>query len=170
MKRAILFLACLFTTNAHADECVYEEPECCEMAQTFNYWNAGVGPIILIPNVGIGRRYFSDHYGWDISLNVGSVIYATSVQIMADALYIPNPQASNPLYLGAGVAFGGAFGSRFAIGAVAPDLLIGKELSNDEYGKTFIEAHLQVPTWAFGHRKKESIYFPLVTIKYGMSF
>lgn len=159
--------------NLHADEGVYEESE---FAQTFNYWNAGVGPLILIPNVGIGRRHLSNHFGWDISLNVGSVIYATSVQVMADALYIPNPQASNPLYFGAGVAFGGAFViSHFAVGAVAPDFLIGKELTNDEYGKTFIEAHVQIPTWTFGndlfnHKVKDRTHFPFVTIKYGMSF
>lgn len=168
MKRAILFFTCLFAINVHADECVYEEPE---FIQTFNYWNAGVGPLLLIPNVGIGRRHLNDHKGWDISLNVGSVIYATTVQIMANALYIPNPQAPNPLYLGAGVALGGAFvGSRFAVGAVAPDFLIGKELTNDESGKTFIEAHVQIPTWTFGRDVKDRTHFPFMTIKYGMSF
>lgn len=170
MKRAILFLACIFAINLHADEEVYVEAECCEAAQTFNYWNVGVGPLLLIPNAGIGRRHLNDHYGWDVSLNVGSVFYVTTVQIMADALYIPNPEVCNPLYFGAGVAFGGAFGSHMAVGAVAPDFLIGKELSNDECGKTFVEAHIQIPTWAFGHGEKGRTHFPLITIKYGMSF
>lgn len=170
MKQAILFLLCLMTANVHADECFEEQSACREINQSFNYWNAGVGPLLLIPNVGIGRRHLCNHFGWDASLNVGSVVYITTVQVMADALYIPNPEMQNPLYLGAGVAFGGAFGTRFALGAVAPDFMIGKELSNDEDGKTFIEAHLQIPTWAFGHGAKDRTYFPLVTIKYGMSF
>lgn len=170
MKQAILFLLCIMTVQIHADEWDYEEPVCCETSQAFNYWNAGVGPLLLVPNVGVGRRQLNEHYGWDISLNVGSVVYVTTVQVIADALYIPCPQAKNPLYLGLGVAVGGAFGSNMATGAVAPDFLIGKELSNDEDGKTFIEAHIQTPTWAFGHGKKGKTHFPLVTMKYGMSF
>lgn len=165
VKRAILFLLCLVAVNSYAEEWVYEEPVCCE-GQTFGYWNVGVGPIVLIPNVGIGMRQLNGHFGWDASLNVGSIFYVTTVQAMADALYIPNPQICNPVYFGAGIAVGGAFGCRFTLGAVAPDFLIGRVLSDD----TFVEAHMQVPTWAFGHGKNERIHIPLITIKYGMRF
>ena len=70
MKKMILLLLCLLSVNIQADEWDSEELLYRETSQTFNYWTAGVGPLVLIPNVGVGRRQLNEHYGWDVSFNV----------------------------------------------------------------------------------------------------
>jgi hypothetical protein len=173
MKRAILFLACLFAINLHADEEVYEEPICREINQAFNYWNYGFGPVPLTPYIGVGRREMNNHFGWDASINLGSIIYITTVQATANVLYIPNPEENDPFYFGLGIAGGYAFYSHFAISAIAPDFLIGKEYTWLENRKTFMECHLQIPTWHFGYINKKGkgvLSIPLFVIKTGISF
>jgi len=141
----------------------------------FNYWNAGVGPLLLIPNVGIGRRYYQDRFGYDVSLNLGSVYYVSSLQFIANALYIPNPQAERPWYFGLGAALGVATDHKFsgAILTASPNFLVGKELTNNDCYKSFVEAQIQFPTWGSDARKSSKslrVDFPLMYLKYGRSF
>ena len=142
---------------------------------SFNYWNFGVGPVLIVPNVGIGHRHYHEQCGYDVSLNLGSIYYASCLQLIANALYIPNPCAENPWYFGIGGAIGIATDYRFsgASTTVSPNFLIGKEISNNGFNKTFIEMQTQIPTWFSDVRKIDRLKhfeFPLMSIKYGMNF
>ncbi len=164
----------------------YSEPQYCteyypattpvKKSTSYNYWNIGVGPLALIPNIGVGTRHVTGNWGYDLSLNVGSSYYFSSAQIIASALYIPNPNVENHLYCGLGVSGGVATNKHFnqAKFFLTPDVVIGKMLTNTPCSKTFVEMHVEGPMWGAGKhlsfRNKDRLDFPLVCVKYGMNF
>ncbi|MBA2727403.1 MAG: hypothetical protein H0U49_04440 [Parachlamydiaceae bacterium] len=178
MNKNILPIVLFFfilANSVHAQSEFYDEVLTRPRTTSFNYWNVGVGPLLLIPNVGIGHRYYQDQFGFDVSLNFGSVYYVSSLQLIANALYIPNPHVERPWYFGLGGALGVGTDYKFsgAIVTASPNFLIGKELTNNNDYKSFVEAQIQFPTWGSKARKISKnlrVDFPLMYVKYGRSF
>lgn len=47
----------------------------CDVHDAYRYASLGVGPIIFIPNLGIGYRKRYSQFGWDTSLSFSTIGY-----------------------------------------------------------------------------------------------
>jgi hypothetical protein len=48
----------------------------CDVRDAYRYVSLGVGPVIFIPNVGIGYRERYSQFGWDTALSFSTIGYA----------------------------------------------------------------------------------------------
>jgi hypothetical protein len=60
----------------------------------------------VVPTFGLGMRCQRDHYGYDLSLNLGTLIFTNEVSVKGMFLYYPYPEQKNQLYLGMGPGVG----------------------------------------------------------------
>lgn len=138
---------------------------------SFSYFNVGVGPILFIPNVGIGYRHRYTQAGWDAALSYSTVGYIH--QLNANFVMHCYLQPSKPYSAYLGIGGCGSLildnhGDKSS--TVSADFVFGKELARDGNRHHFIEMHVAAPTKFMYKHHHESFYFPLMYVKYGVSF
>ena len=167
---ALFLLVCFTNTQnveaqAEWDQFLYENDTA--YCDSYPYFTLGVGPILILPNVGVGYRGRVFHHGFDISLSAATVIQAHHIQGIVAYQFYPNPYREDPWYVGLGTATSLYLDNHGHSGlTVAPDISVGKVTMTRSGEKHFWEAHVQAPTWGEYGR----LDFPLMYIKYGVSF
>jgi hypothetical protein len=137
----------------------------------YRYFTLGTGPIVFIPNVGIGYRERYSRLGWDTALSFSTIGYAHQVTAHFVGHYYLNPLRRDSAYLGLGLMGSGLFTNhKEGAGTLSPDFVFGKEFARQDNSRHFLEAHVAIPTVAMGSRHAHTIYFPMMYIKYGISF
>lgn len=170
-----ILITCNIQAHTHYTseiDLAFMEKNQCEDKVSYGYFTMGTGPVILIPNLGVGYRSRIKHHGFDASLNASTIIIAHSVQGSLLYHFYPDYQRQDPWYVGAGVSAGLFFdNTRDSCFGISPDIVVGKELYSHRNTKHFFEAHVQTPTW-FGNSLKRinRLDFPMVYIKYGLAF
>ncbi|MFV0339168.1 MAG: hypothetical protein ACK5MA_00855 [Parachlamydiaceae bacterium] len=158
-----------FDFEFEEEACTEECPEA--FCDRYRYVTLGVGPVIFIPNVGIGYRERKGCYGWDSALSFSTIGYANQFSGHLATHYYLNPSKQNSVYIGAGVLASGVFTWHGKGGfTVSPDWIVGKELKWNNESRHFLEMHVAVPTYWSGSHRSHWIYLPLMYIKYGFSF
>lgn len=136
----------------------------------YRYFTVGVGPVVFIPNLGVGYRQRHCQLGWDANLSFSSFGYIHQLSGNVVGLYYLNPYAQNSCYVGLGLVGSGVFtnkGENF--GTLSTDFVFGKEFERTGHSRQFLEMHVGVPTLVMGSHR-EMTYFPLMYVKYGISF
>lgn len=141
-----------------------------EVQDAYRYASFGVGPIIVIPNVGIGYRSRYSQVGWDTGLSFSTIGYAHQISAHLVGHYYLSPLQKNSAYLGLG--FMGSYiftNDKEGLGTLSPDFVFGKQLERSGDRRHFIEMHVAIPSMLVG-KHPHSMYLPLMYIKYGISF
>jgi hypothetical protein len=172
-KFAYLILACIASfsfVNAN-DNQVMEECDCdWGVYDEYRYASVGVGPLIFIPNVGIGYRERQAEWGWDTALSFSTIGYAHQLSGHFVGHYYLNRSDFNSAYVGFGL-MGSAILTNHKgwVGTLSPDFVFGKELEGNDACRHFIEMHVAIPTLCVGKHTR-GFYLPLTYVKYGISF
>lgn len=147
-------------------------PECeCETLDAFRYATIGMGPIIFIPNAGIGYRERYGQHGWDGAVSFSTIGYAHQFSAHAVGHYYLNPERRDSTYLGLGLMGSGIITNRSKGGCtLSPDLVVGNELDRGSDRRQFVELHLAIPTLWIESKHTRGVYLPLMYLKYGFSF
>ncbi len=66
----------------------------------YRYGTVGVGPVIFIPNIGLGYRERFGQYGWDTAVSFSTIGYAHQLTAHLAGHYYFNSHLKNPFYLG----------------------------------------------------------------------
>lgn len=180
ISRSILALVASFAwmSQGFAEEISWEEPSMetpfyeVELSQcdSYRYFSVGVGPIIFIPNVGVGYRVRHNQYGCDASFSFSSIGYAHQLSAHCVGHYYFS-QRQNSAYVGAGLIGSGIFTNHGkGLCTLSPDFVLGKELETCGERRHFIEMHVAAPTLCIRTKHSEAFYLPLMYIKYGISF
>jgi hypothetical protein len=172
-----LLIAIFSSINAAYCQPMTDDRRCPEAIQNENwgirdayrYVSLGVGPIVFIPHIGLGYRTRYSQFGWDASLGFSTIGYAHQLSTHLIGHYYLNPFKQNSTYLGLGLLGSAVFtNDKGCGGTLSPDFVIGKELERKGNSRHFIEMHVATPTMCLN--TKHSMYFPLMYIKYGISF
>lgn len=143
----------------------------CGVYDAYRYVTFGVGPIIFIPNVGVGYRERYSHFGWDTALSFSTIGYAHQLSAHFVGHYYLNPLRKNSAYFGLGLMGSGIITNhRESGGTLSPDFVFGKELEKSGDSRHFIEMHVGVPSMWIESKNTHSLYLPLMYVKYGMAF
>lgn len=143
----------------------------CGVSNAYRYVSFGVGPIIVIPNVGIGYRQRYSQFGWDTAISFSTVGYAHQLGAHFVGHYYLSPTIKNSAYLGLGLIGSGIFTNNNKIsGTLSPDFVFGKQLDKAGDKNHFIEMHVAIPTMLIKSKRTASMYLPLMYIKYGIAF
>ncbi len=137
----------------------------------YRYATLGMGPFILIPNVGIGYRERYYRHGWDVGASFSTIGYYHQITAhWARHLYL-SPYTQNSGYLGLGVLGSGIVSNR-GKGALtlAPVFVFGKELESSDESHHFVEMQVGIPTLWFESGHSKFNYIPFLYFKYGFSF
>lgn len=140
---------------------------------SYRYFSVGVGPIVFIPNLGVGFRERRCQFGWDANLSFSTIGYAHQLSANIVGLYYLNPYEQSSPYVGLGLLGSGIFGNHKkwdSVGTLSPDFVFGKEFERTDCSRHFIEMHVAVPTLVMGSHHSKAMYFPLMYVKYGISF
>lgn len=157
---SLVILIISLITSSNASELIFE---------AYPYATIGTGPILIIPNIGIGYRQRAARVGYDSAIGYSTIGYAHQLEGHLIALYYLNPCQKNSNYLGCGVAGSGIFcNDGKSTGLLAPDFVFGKEFKDCR--RQFVEVHIEVPSFLFNRETTTPIYFPLMYLKYGVSF
>lgn len=148
----------------------YTEIPTSDTSKGYRYVSLGVGPIIFIPNIGIGYRKRYSQFGWDTALSFSTIGYAHQLSGHFVGHYYLSPLDSTPTYLGLGVIGSGVITNQKKGGVtLSPDFVFGKEFIQSDDSRHFVEMHVAVPSlWM--NKRIGGMYFPLMYIKYGISF
>lgn len=147
---------------------VQEFSEC--KSDSYRYVSIGVGPILFIPNFGIGYRERYASLGYDTGFSFSTVGYAHQLSAHFVGHYYLHEQ-QNSAYLGLGLMGSGIVPNRGRSGlTLSPDFIFGKEFKKNSESRHFIEMHVAVPTLWVNSKGPRGMYFPLMYIKYGTSF
>lgn len=148
----------------------------CGVQNAYRYVSVGVGPVIFIPNIGLGYRQRDSQLGWDGAFTFSTIGYVHQLNVHLVGHRYFNPSQQDSAYLGLGLIGGVIFDNDLYHGyTLSPDFVFGKELSKKGNRGQFIEMHVAIPT-AFVDStnlnlgKPKSMYFPLLYIKYGTAF
>lgn len=162
---------CQFTTH---DVCDYENLNISNSGvhDAYRYASIGIGPIIFIPNIGIGYRERHAKFGWDTALSFSTIGYAHQLSAHIIGHYYLSPMRKNSAYLGLGLMGSGILiNHKKQTGTtLSTDFVFGKELQSSDDKRHFIEIHVAVPTICMSFKHHHGMYFPLTYIKYGVSF
>lgn len=188
MKNKTILLIFVFIVNLSFEKLAYCQPAindfCCpepyietltpnfdsSACDAFRYVSLGVGPIIFIPNVGIGYRERYSQFGWDAAFSFSTIGYAHQLNAHGVGHYYLNPFRKNSVYLGLGLMGSGIFTNhKGGGGTLSPDFVFGKGLGSIE-SRHFIEMHVAIPSMWMNLKHTHSMYFPLMYIKYGIAF
>lgn len=185
MNNKFKFLTIAFTllfSSAYTDYAEYNPwyPETEESAveydygvnDSYRYVSVGVGPVVFIPNLGIGYRERNCQLGWDTGLSFSTIGYAHQLSAHIVGHYYLNPYQQNSLYLGLGLLGSGVIENKgHGFGTLSTDFVIGKEFERTDCSRQFLEMHVGIPTLAVNFKGSASMcYLPMMYIKYGMSF
>lgn len=142
-----------------------------DICDAYKYISVGVGPIIFIPNVGIGYRARYSQFGWDTALSFATIGYAHQLSAHLVGHYYLSPLRKNSAYLGLGLIGSGIFTNDREGGVtLSPDFVFGRELEKSGDRRHFIEMHVAIPTLWMNSKHPRSMYLPLMYIKYGIGF
>jgi hypothetical protein len=121
------------------DECVLD---------SYPYGSFGVGPIMFIPNVGLGYRERFCQWGWDAGISLSTIGYAHQFSVYGVGHYYYRPLRKNSGYFGLGLMGSGVFNnSSRGCALVAPDFVFGKALEKEGHNnRHFIEMHVAIPS------------------------
>lgn len=133
------------------------------------YVDLGLGPFPLpLPVFGVGYREQWNHHGLDNHLQVATIVQATVLKGSTHYLYYFKPNLASQFYVGGGASVGGLFvkhgRDKFI---VSPDLVVGKQYTNEAGEKRFFQAQTSWPTFT---QTGKSMYFPMVVLSYGFMF
>jgi len=143
----------------------------CGICDAYRYVSVGVGPIIFIPNVGIGYRERYSQLGWDTALSFSTIGYAHQLSAHWVGHYYLSPLRKNSAYLGLGLMGSGVFTNhKGGGGTLSPDFVFGKGLDRHGDSRHFIEMHVAIPTLWMSSKHAHSMFLPLMYIKYGIAF
>lgn len=143
----------------------------CGVCDAYRYMSLGVGPIIFIPNVGIGYRQRFSQFGWDTALSFSTIGYAHQLSAHLVGHYFLSPLRKNSAYLGLGLMGSGIFTNhKESVGTLSPDFVFGKEFERNGDSRHFVEMHMAIPTLWMNSKHPHSMYFPLTYVKYGIAF
>ncbi len=189
MKNKICFLIFIFTVNfffknsaycqsitndtctAEAQTETSDSKSGCRVYDSYRYVSLGVGPIVFVPNFGIGYRTRYGQFGWDTAVSFSTIGYAHQLSAHLVGHYYLSPLRKNSGYLGLGLLGSGVItNDKEGGGTISPDFLFGKELKRSDNHRHFIEMHVAIPSMWITSKKTSSMYFPLMYIKYGISF
>lgn len=146
------------------------EPSC-EVNDNYRYFTLGVGPIILIPNIGIGFRERFSQFGWDAAASFSTIGYAHQLEAHFVGHYYLSPYRQNSAYMGLGLMGSGIFTNQKDGGfTLSPDFVFGKEFKIKDESRQFIEMHVAIPSLWIESMHTHAFYYPLMYIKYGLSF
>ncbi len=150
-----------------------QQPINSDVQMAFPYVSLGLGPApIPLPIFGAGYRFQQGHHGFDTSVNVATVYFATAVKASALYHYYFKPNSASQFYTGVGPAIGVGFEidrHRCGVGGVA-EFVFGKQYINDTGDIRFFQADIDFPL-VFGNRGKVHVVaVPLVVLKYGIGF
>lgn len=139
--------------------------------EAYPYATLGGGPIVVIPNIGIGYRQRFARVGTDAALSFSTIGYAHQLSFHAVGHLYLDPCRYDSMYVGLGVTGSGIFtNGKGCIGTFSPDFVFGKVLESSGPRRHFIEMHVGMPTLLFGSGGGHGMYLPLMYIKYGFSF
>lgn len=135
------------------------------------YFSLGVGPVIFIPNVGVGYRERFSQFGYDTALSFSTIGYVHQLSAHLVGHYYLDSSGIYEPYLGFGLIGSGVFTNHKEGGfTLSPDFVFGKGIETESKNRHFIEMHIAVPTMWIDFRHANSSYFPLMYIKYGIAF
>lgn len=177
LKKMLLFLL-LTTSILYADH---------EKKSSLYYMKLGViNPpgdefgYYYVPDFGIGARFQRDYYGFDLSVNLGSIVFLNYASIKGIFLCYPQPEKRDQLYFGLGpgigyqltaVPMGQPFGcATTEYGNVTLEGALGYEFRHARHFKTFIQLELSQPTLGFGRQGHCCSYKPGTALTGGFGF
>ncbi|MBS4168977.1 hypothetical protein [Parachlamydia sp. AcF125] len=119
----------------------------CDVRDAYRYAYLGVGPVIFIPNVGIGYRERYSQFGWDTGLSFSTIGYAHQLGAHLVGHYYLSPLRKNSVYFDIGLTVSGTLTNRKeGGGTLSSDFVFGKELEKNGDNSHFIEMHVPIPT------------------------
>jgi hypothetical protein len=134
----------------------------------------------VLPNFGVGVRFQTDYYGFDLSANLGSLIFINYASLKGVFLLYPWPEECHQFYFGVGpgvgyhlssVPMGGPFGSATReYGNITLEGVVGYEFRHAPHFKTFIQLELSQPIIGFGRHRSHCNYSPGVGLTGGFGF
>lgn len=134
----------------------------------------------ILPNFGIGARFQRDDYGFDLSLNLSSIVFTNYASLKGMFLLYPYPEKKHQLYFGLGpgigyhlrsVPMGAPFGSASSEwGNMTLEGVLGCEFRHTHHFKTFIQLELSQPVFGFGGHGHHCGYKPGVALIGGFGF
>lgn len=137
----------------------------------YRYLSIGVGPFVVVPNVGVGYRERYSQYGWDTALSFSTVGYVHQLSAHLVAHYYLSPLRKNSAYLGFGLIGSGVLTNyRDCGGTLSTDFIFGKELKRSGDSSHFMEMHVGIPSLLIESKRTHCTYLPLMYIKYGIAF
>lgn len=175
LKNLLLFFL-LVSSTVHADQ---------ENRSSLYYVKLGVTHPTgdssgILPSFGLGTRFQNDYYGFDLSVNLASIIFINYASLKGLVLFYPRPEKRNQLYLGIGpglgyhltsVPLGGPFGGATnEYGSVTLEGVVGYEFRHTSHFKTFIQLELSQPTFGFGRHAHHCNYKPGFALTGGFGF
>ena len=138
------------------------------------------GDSIVLPTFGIGARFQRDHYGLDLSANLGSILLINYASLKGTFLFYPQPEKKNQLYFGVGpgvgyyldsIPMGHPHGSTSGEwGIVTVEGVFGYEFRHTDHFKTFVQLELSQPTFGFAEQRHHSDYRPGFALTAGFGF
>lgn len=159
-----------FATPSYAQNACEPDLEC-DVSDAYRYVSVGVGPIVFIPNVGIGYRARASQFGYDTALSFSTIGYAHQLSAHMVGHYYLNPLQKNSGYLGLGLMGSGVLTNDKEGGfTLSPDFVFGKELKRKNDSRHFIEMHVAIPTIVTTSKRPRAFYLPLLYVKYGIAF
>jgi hypothetical protein len=176
--KVITTLLLVFSGYAFAyDEAVHKNDDF--ICNSFGYLDIGVGPLPLpLPSFGVGYRSQLQHHGYDLSLQVSTVVFVTQVKSNFLYHYYFKPNLNSQFYAGGGLGMSGLFGHKIhnCIVCFSPELVVGKEYKNESGDRRFAQVQISWPTYSFKHffdrnfSDCQVLYMPLVVFSYGIGF
>lgn len=134
----------------------------------------------ILPSFGLGARFQRGYYGFDLSANLGSIVFINYASLKGMFLFYPQPERKHQLYFGIGpgigyhlssVPMGGPFGATSdQRGNVTLEGVLGYEFRHAHHFKTFIQLELSQPTFGFGGHGRRCSYKPGVALTGGIGF
>lgn len=134
----------------------------------------------ILPNFGLGARFQTGYYGFDLSASLGSIAFINYASLSGTFLFYPQPEKTNQLYFGIGpgvgyyfdsVPMGQPFGSGSSQrGIVTVDGVLGYEFRHNNHLKTFIQLELSQPAVSFGGHGYHRDHTPGVAMSIGIGF
>lgn len=140
------------------------------ISDAYRYVTFGGGPVVFIPNIGIGYRERFSGLGWDTALSFSTIGYAHQLVGHLVGHYYLNPSMRNSAYLGLGIMTSGVVtNDKEKAWTLSPDFVFGKEFERKGDSRQFLEMHVGIPTMSISKHVR-TMYFPLMYVKYGIAF
>src|SRR5260221_10895877 len=138
-----------------------------------------VGSSGVLPAIGLGARFQRGEYGYDLSANLGSILFINYVSLKGMFLFYPQPEKTNQLYFGFGPGIG-HYSSTFPMmhygngardrGVLTLEAVLGYEFRHSPNFATFVQLELTQPTFGLGGNSPHFGNKPGVALSVGVGF